>query len=375
MIRLTMAGGEWTQRKIQWNNGYYRLQLPPEYGEEFYSSQVREVEYRRTGDFFITRPVNKEKRKNATIEIPEKLGDRSSDEQISYLTNVLSGYCIAGVEDIKIEFPSSWTDQTIESFSLIFANAANVHTGLNWDRQSRIFSIDAEISFEEFVSSASTFIYQYFMSPLSGGPVQMGNMSSTEQKIDMQWALITRQAGQDFIELKREAYPRDLCGLYVSKYLEEIMDKAQVIVDLLDQYEGNADVLYEFSSKLYDIFQGSPEMFPETSATIPAFDTQLEEVALKSYHINVDLNDFTEQNRIFQKRREALRDLRSAYVREFEGLGRDGVPSGEIAEIGMLVGQFLTIAEDILRLPRSMTLVGVGAKHVADVHDISLSDE
>jgi len=244
-------------------------------------------------------------------------------------------------------------------------------SGIRYRRDDKVLQLTPAIDFDEHIGNISHFIQFYFLRALIDGvdQIDLSDMNGLEQRIDVQWAFVTREAGQKFLELRRETFPEELCGLYTGKYLEEMVDQAQAAVEMLDSHQGSNEILDMFTSELHDIFEGNSKKFENSEIEVPPFDGQIEHVSTGSFDLDFDVNDYTMQNRIFEERKAALTALKDKISQEYP-IGAQ--PSD--AETYMLIGQLSEISERLIRIPMSITLVGVGAQKVASAHDIGTSE-
>lgn len=341
----------------------YSVTVLQEWGKEFVGE---DVQHRKAGEYLITWPTQaKNQQRESTLTFDANLEQKNKDELETYIENLIQSYCIAGVDRVHLDLPSTWDADFIQEIEQILRTIGRV-TGIDYNPESDTITFDQRVDFEAFTNKVANFVGMYLFAPLTDLSSEPAGMLHDEARIDIHWAFAARVAGEAFLECNREAFPREMCSLYIAKYLEEIVDEVKKIGLRLDNLENPPTVLQDLTAELSEIYRG--ELLSKDQVALPAYESQIRHVSKESRNLALNADDFAEQYRIFMTRKDALTAWRETAVNRLSDH-----PGVNQVELGILLGELWRISERLFRIPVSMTLVGVGARRVGLVHDIESS--
>jgi len=375
----------------------FRISVPPEFAEH-----LENVEYMQNGDYLITRPADYEIASDPVqVPFPEQLReDVEQDRFDSIVGNILQSLCIASVDKLKVEIPEDIDQNRQDMYEQAWHNQemfASDH--LLWDHRESCMTIKKGLDLDEYIWSVSQYIYRYLVRPLSRGSgfvytenydfepsdykfgVTSPDLDDEENRIDTRWALAMRSISENFYNLQRQNFAKAMCGMYIGKYLEMCVDIVKRLVESFAALEE----LFEFDYERLDgIKSGIHSLFEHKSGN--TFDERLKIASEKSYSLSASDDDYISRSKEYESDMHFVNDLRNEFydefstdtvdvLRDFEGerVNSDLISTAEeVADRNskacLLLGQILTFCERLLRFPRSICHVGVGARKVHEVH-------
>jgi hypothetical protein len=346
-----------------------------------FAEGLDKIEYQETGDYLITRPSNySERETRAKVPFPSELPDEiwkdeNQDRLNSAVGNILQSMCVASVDTIEVEMPQYVDDEDLEKYEQAWLQQQKYSSDhLRWDLDEKVMHVKKGLDFEIYIQDVRQYIHQHLIRPLTKGSdfvfteeynfeesdygfgLNNTTLDEEENNIDTRWALATRNIGEVFYNMQRGDFAKGMCSIYIGKYLEMCVDIVKRLVESIAALEGkymnNLDSVGDLKIELSKSFIDSDG---------DSFDKRLEQSALSSYNLDVGYGDYISKTNSYKSDIRLINDLRSDPPGSIESI------NGSIST-GMLLGQILTFCERLLRFPRSICHVGVGASQVHRVH-------
>lgn len=357
---------DYEEYDLRSNGSSYVVTLPPAFGQWAESEEIEKLTVFEAGNHVVVRPSGKADWKTTeSLEIPADLPVDDPKFVTSFLANAVQSYCIAGADEIDVTIPSAF-DAAAEDAIEGALPRIEIHQLLEWDRHEHTFDIKGELSFEEYVEKVVKFLNDYLIRPLSTRSVPISNANEVhqnEERIDQYWALVTRTLGRLFLSLDRDRFPEALCGIYLGKYLELLVDSAVHLIARFNKFAGEYADIPELVGSVQDELRA---IFCGDGISADPFDEQVRTVAAQSYALDMELDDLKHQYNVEDARDEHVDRLGVIP----QAIRNDELSAERTFECGRLVGEIQTICKRLVEYPRSMTFIGLGAREVASVHGI-----
>lgn len=348
------------------NGSSYVVTLPPSFGQWAESQDVEELTVFEAGSHVVVRPSETtDIESTQSLSVPSDLPVDDPTFVTSFLENVVQSYCIAGADEIDVDIPSEFDTTAEDAIESAFRNI-EIDQLLEWDRFDHAFHVEGELAFDRYVEKVVRFLNDYLIRPLSTGSITIANpeeIHRNEERIDRYWALVTRSLGRSFLGLDRNRFPEALCGIYLGKYLELLVDSAVRLIarfnTFADRYAGQPELVKTVQNDLRTMFCGD-------GISAEPFDEQVKSVAARSYALDIGLDDLEHQYNVADARSKPLDRLGSVP----QAVETEQFSTERAFECGRLLGEIRTVCKRLVGFPRSMAFIGLGARNVASVHGI-----
>lgn len=325
----------------------------------------------------------------------------------------------------------------IDAFDSQGGEGVEIHIDMDKLGESRI-TIGEEKDIENYIEEVQRFLRLKLLQPLSHiyetgdnrdrelfkNISDSVNRNGKDDQLDRWFTLTTRKSTAQIFDLNIDKYPTAFTELYIAKYLETVVDLTVRLIDALEYLEDKSKVpdekvirlekfLYAVLTKgestgdqlsLTESINGGEEPYNKhliDDKKLP-YDEQLAKAAKDSYTGSVGPESFRREFTVFVNRIELLDHIRyyslledydedepENDVREDESLGEihewHRVPEdfeelefdtpAALRDFGVSVGEIGTLTERLIRYPRSITLVGIAANSVEEVHNIEPRSE
>lgn len=382
---------DWTDRKIQSvGKSSYRMSIP-----KSFAADLDRVEYIQTGDYLISRPYQYEDNPGPVkASFPEYLrkiknpGD-NADKFNFVARNIAQSYIISGTNVIEVEIPEDIDQETRDQYEEAwFKVQHHSRDHLYWDPGKFRMEIEGGITLEQYTREIKQFIQRYLISILSrdNGFTDLIEFESEskeaidghqslemfsqevydiESEIDTRWSLAIRHLGKSFYSMQRSEYPKAICGFYITKYLEMCVD---LIMDLINSFAYLENKFEEDMPEIVESFRSEIKSLYIPGNT-DSFDEALSKIAIQSYNLRTSKKEFLRRSEKYENNSIHVSAIQNSIIPSmFENISRRDlpVPPQEFSKFNLCMGRITTLSERIVRLPRSICHLGLGAKNVAE---------
>lgn len=360
----TWDDAEYTVNRRREGAESFNVTLMPEYA----SRRVNEsIQQHHSGEYLVLRPADRENKKSIELNFREALPNWSSQKRNTYLENSLQAHIISGYNEIDIQYPAAWEKHFAEQIDKRIMGLVDGVDDLSWNRETRVLTADSTDRFGSYAEHVSSFLYRQFMSTLMGDDDPYARShQNMEKEIDAQWSQVTRISAEQLFELRREVYPRALNNLYVSNYLERLIDESQKVIERFEQFENTESAVAEYFCGEIAAICDSSSSLVDTDYKI-SLDIQVKEIAVQSYSLNVEFEDYMREQALYDKRLRALDEIKQKCLSLIEGESEDESQKG-IAKTMIFVGEVVSTLRRILKIPRSIAFVGVAFRKIGEIH-------
>jgi hypothetical protein len=360
-----------------------------------FAADLDRVEYIQTGDYLISRPYQYEDNPGPVkASFPEYLrkiknpGD-NADKFNFVARNIAQSYIISGTNVIEVEIPEDIDQETRDQYEEAwFKVQHHSRDHLYWDPGKFRMEIEGGITLEQYTREIKQFIQRYLISILSrdNGFTDLIEFESEskeaidghqslemfsqevydiESEIDTRWSLAIRHLGKSFYSMQRSEYPKAICGFYITKYLEMCVD---LIMDLINSFAYLENKFEEDMPEIVESFRSEIKSLYIPGNT-DSFDEALSKIAIQSYNLRTSKKEFLRRSEKYENNSIHVSAIQNSIIPSmFENISRRDlpVPPQEFSKFNLCMGRITTLSERIVRLPRSICHLGLGAKNVAE---------
>jgi hypothetical protein len=400
-------------RSVQ-GSKFFKLSLPKEYADE-YDLEDEEVRMLQSGKFLMVRPATEDEMQDEdplpdppqidhtddylilsadpdsettkSIELPEETEELIKESQPShddtpplerFMSKMLQSLIISGMNEIRIE---DFDEDSNIAIRKALDAQRDPNMGVNMDTGE--ISIGEVDDPESYLREVGTFLELNLIEPLKQHVDETGGdqfqdtyndilRNGKPEEIDRSWCYSTRQTSNRFLDLQYSYFPEEFCKIYVDKYCEMSIDITNRLIKTLADLE---------DSDLPDESVDNVKAHLREVLTIGEdYDEQMQEVAEKSYSLEVTPEDYSQQLNIYNRRTNKIERIRDSDNQILSGEeivdpeSDQEITSEDLEkfrEFSVKVGEIFTLTERLIRFPRSIVLPGIVSDGITQVHGLN----
>ena len=402
-------------RSVQ-GSDFFKLSLPKSYADD-YGLEGDEVRMLQSGKFLMVRPATGDEKNTdeglpeppkidhsddylilsadadsettKSIELPEETKELIEDGQPShddipplerFMSKMVQSLIISGMSEIRIEDFDENSNIEIRK-ALDAQRGSNV--GVNTDTGE--ISIGEVDDPESYLREVGTYLELHLIEPLKQHENEPGGTQFQDtyrdivrngkpEEVDRSWCYSTRQTSNRFLDLQYSYFPEEFCKIYVDKYCEMSIDITNRLIKTLADLEGS-----DLPEESVDRIKGH---LRDILTTGEDYDDQIQDIAEKSYNLDVTPEDYSHQFGIYNHRTNKIQRIRDSDSDVLSGENIVDLDSGQevtqedleaFREFSVKVGEVFTLTERLIRFPRSIVLPGIVSDGIAQVHGLKNS--